>query len=513
MSTISQSNNKRIVKNTLFLYFRMFIMTIISLYTSRVVLKALGVMDFGVYNVVGGIVAMMGLLNSTMSASTQRYLNYELGKGENNFMQLRKTFCMCFNIYLLLSLIFFVIAETVGLWFLNTQLIIPNNRIVAANWVFQFSVLSVINTLLVNPYNAVIIAHERMNLYAYISILEAFLKLIIVFLLYISPIDKLISYGFMILIVSILITMIYRIYCIRQYKESHYYLVKDKYLFKELISYSGWNLFGAAAGLVKGQGLNILLNIFFNPSINAARGIAYQINTHITMFFTNFYTAVRPQITKYYAQGDLDNMFKLVFRSSKLACYLIFVVALPIVIEAPFIVNLWLGQLPEYVVPFVRLIVVISAVDSMAAPIMTTAHATGKIALYQSIVGTMVILNIPISYCLLKFFYCSPLVVFEVSLCIAITCLFLRLWIVKILIDFPVKKYIIKVFGTVLVVLILSICLPIWLYLKLDNSLLSTVIVCFTCVICTLSSIFIVGLEQNERKMLIDVIKKRIFKV
>lgn len=488
-------------------------MTIISLYTSRVVLKALGIVDFGVYNVVGGIVAMMGLLNSTMSASTQRYLNYELGKGDNNFIQLRKTFCMCFNIYLLLSLIFFVLAETVGLWFLNTQLIIPSDRIVAANWVFQFSVFSVINTLLVNPYNAVIIAHERMNLYAYVSILEAILKLIIVYLLYISPIDRLISYGFMVLVVSMMITMIYRIYCIRQYKESHYYIVKDKYLFKELISYSGWNLFGAVAGLVKGQGLNILLNMFFNPSINAARGIAYQINTHITMFFTNFYTAVRPQITKYYAQGDLDNMFKLVFRSSKLACYLILVVALPIVIEAPFIVKLWLGQLPEYVVPFVRLIVVISAVDSMAAPLMTTAHATGKIALYQSIVGTMIILNIPISYCLLKFFECSPLVVFEVSLCIAITCFFLRLWIVKILTGFPVQRYITNVLGTVFVVSILSICIPLWLYLKLDDTLFSTFFVCCTCVMCTFSAIFTVGLEQNERKVLIDVVKNKIKKV
>lgn len=510
MSTDSQSNNKRIAKNTLLLYFRMFIMMAIGLFTSRVILQALGVEDFGIYNVVGGVVAMMGIINSTMSVSTQRYLTFELGKGKENFPQLHKTFCVSFNIYVFLGIIFLVLAETIGLWFLNSQLVIPEERIVAANWVYQFSIISVINHLMVNPYNAIIIAHERMNIYAYISILEAILKLVIVYMIMVSPFDKLISYGFLLLIVSLTITMIYRIYSIRHYPESRYKFISDKSLFKELMSYSGWNLFGSASALVKGQGLNILLNMFFNPSVNAARGIAYQINTHITMFFTNFYTAVRPQITKYYAQGDLTNMFKLVFRSSKMAFYLLFIISLPIIIETPYIVTLWLGQLPEYVVPFVRLIVVISIIDSMASPLMTTAHATGKIALYQSSVGTMTILNIPISYCLLKYLNCDPVVVFQVSLCIAIICLFMRLWIVNRLVSFPVIQYIKEVIGSCLLTSFISVIIPWVVFKNVDEKLSSVILVCILCILWTAITVYFIGLKADERVFIKQTVLKKL---
>ena len=327
MDNSVSNNNKRIAKNTLLLYIRMFFIMAVSLFTSRVILKNLGVEDFGIYNVVGGVVAMMGILNSAMSTSTTRYLTFELGKGDKE--RLKQVFSMCFTIYLLLSLAFLFLAETFGLWFLNTQLTIPENRLEAANWVYQFSVISCINTLLSNPYNAVLIAHEKMSVYAYISIAEVVLKLAVVYMLLIINYDRLVVYGALILIMSLLVTMMYRVYCIRHYKESIYRFYWEKPLFKQLLSYSWWNLFGAAAGIVKGQGLNVLLSMFFNPSVNAARGIAYQINTSITNFFTNFYTAVRPQITKYYAQNDLENMFKLVFRSSKFSFFLIFILSLP----------------------------------------------------------------------------------------------------------------------------------------------------------------------------------------
>ena len=507
----TSSNNKRIAKNTLLLYFRMFVMAVIGLFTSRVILQTLGVEDFGIYNVVGGIVAMMGILNSSMSVSTQRYLTFELGKGEENFPQLHKTFCISFNIFVGLSLVFIFLAETVGLWFLNTQLVIPPERMTAANWVYQFSVISVVNSLMMNPYNAIIIAHEKMDVYAYLSIVEVVLKLGIVYLLTIVPFDRLITYGFLFLLLSLFITMLYRFYCIRHFKESKYHYVSDKQMYKELASYSGWNLFGSGAALFKGQGLNILLNMFFNPSVNAARGIAYQINTHITLFFTNFYTAVRPQITKYYAQNELDNMFKLVFRSSKMAFFLIFLVALPIVVEAPYIVELWLGQLPEYVVPFVRLIVVISAVDAMANPLMTTAHATGRIALYQSTVGTMVMMNIPVSYFLLSYYGCGPVVVFVVSLVISVICLFMRLWIVKRLVNFPVLRYIKEVFGSCLLVAALSLVVPLLLYLQMEVNFLSVCIVCLACLICSCGSVFFIGLTKTERTTVLDMIKKKVF--
>ena len=509
MSNQKSDNNKRISKNTLLLYFRMFFIMAVSLFTSRVVLKTLGVEDFGIYNVVGGIVAMMGILNGAMSVSTQRYLTFELGKGD--MVRLKQVFSTCFLIYLILSGIFLVLAETIGLWFLNSKLVIPEDRIVAANWVYQFSIISCVNTLMANPYNAVLIAREKMNIYAYISILEVVLKLAIVYLLLVIPLDRLIIYGGLYLLMSIVITMIYRIYCIKNYQESRFQFYWDKPLFMQLMSYSGWNLFGSLSSLVKGQGLNILLNMFFNPAVNASRGIAYQINNAITQFFTNFYTAVRPQITKYYAQGDLDNMFKLVFRSSKFSFYLIFLLSLPIIIEAPYIIQLWLGQLPDYVVPFTRMVVLISAIDSMASPLMTTCHATGRIKLYQSVVGTLIICNVPISYCFLKFFDCSPNIVFVVSLCLSTLALFIRIWIVRHLIEsFPVWKYIKNVLLLSLVIAALSAILPSFLHVTMESSFLTCCIVVLSSLLSTLLFIYLLGLTKGEKKALQEIINKKL---
>lgn len=509
MADIS-ANNKRIAKNTLVLYVRMFIMMAISLYTSRVVLKILGVEDFGIYNVVGGIVSMMGVINGAMSVSTTRYLTFELGRGD--MVRLKQTFRMCVNIYGLLALILLILSETIGLWFLNTQLVIPDDRIVAANWVFQFSILSTIFSLLTNPYNAVIISREKMNIYAYISLADAILKLGIVYLLLFIPFDKLIVYGFLLMLLIILNTSIYFIYCNRKYQESRYSFYWETTLFKQLLSYTGWNLFGSASSLVKGQGLNILLNMFFNPSVNAARGIAYQVNTTVNQFFTNFYTAVRPQITKYYAQQDLENMFKLVFRSSKMAFFLILLISLPLIIEAPYVIQLWLGQLPEFVVPFMRLILVITAVDAMANPLMTTAHATGKIALYQFVVGTMTILNIPISYTLL-YYGGDPLTVFYISQIIAILNLFIRLWIVKRLVDFPVWDYVRTVLLTCVLVCVISAVIPCVVYeLLQDDNFVRFMIVCVLSVSSSLFAMYVVGLSAEERQIVMKYAKKIIKK-
>lgn len=507
MSTETSNNNKRIAKNTLLLYFRMFFIMAVTLFTSRVVLSALGVEDYGIYNVVGGIVAMMGVLNGAMSVSTQRYLTFELGRGD--MVRLKQTFSICLTIFFLLSIIVVVLAETIGLWFLNTQLVIPDNRVEAANWIYQFSILSCVSSLITTPFNAAIIAHERMNVYAYVGILEVVLKLLIVYLILILPADKLISYGFLFMLSHFIITGIYISYCCRKFEETRYSWYWEKPLFKELVSYSGWNLFGSLSGLVKGQGLNILLNMFFNPAVNAARGIAFQINAAITQFFTNFYTAVRPQITKYYAQDNMVEMQKLIFRSSKLSFYLIMLISLPIIIEAPYIVNLWLGQLPEYVVPFTRLIIAISAVDCMATPLMTAAHATGNIKLYQSSVGTMTILNVPISYVFLKLGY-SPLIVFYISLVIAVICFFMRLWIVRQLMEFPVMEYIVKVFGTCLIVCSMSLILPLAAHLTLEESLISVIMVCLVSLLSSMVSVYFIGMDNKEKQFVWNIINKKI---
>lgn len=507
MAIDTASNNKRIARNTLMLYFRMLFSMLVSLYTSRVVLQVLGVEDYGIYNVVGGVVAMMGVLNGTMAVASQRYLTFELGR--DNKVRLKQVFSMCFTIFIILTFVIIILCETVGLWFLNTQMVIPEERMSAANWVYQFSILSCVVSLIITPYNATIIAHERMNVYAYVGILEVVLKLAVVYLLLIIPFDSLSTYGFLLFFSQIIVAIIYIAYCLRYFPESRYKFYWEKSLFIELVNYSGWNLFGSLSGLVKGQGLNILLNMFFNPSVNAARGIAYQINSVITQFFTNFYTAVRPQITKYYAQGNINEMTKLVFSSSRLSFYLIMLVSMPIIIETPYIVNLWLGQLPEYIVPFTRLIIAISAIDSMASPLMTVVHATGHIRLYQLSVGTVTILNIPISYVFLRLGY-SPLSVFYISLLISIICLFMRLWIVRRLMEFPVKEYIVEVLGTSLLVCVVAIVIPLAVYMVLDENIYTVLFVCILCIVSGITTIYYIGLNHQERKLMMYMIRTKI---
>lgn len=507
MSDIS-ANNKRIAKNTLVLYVRMFFFMAIALYTSRVVLKVLGVEDFGIYNVVGGVVAMMGLLKGAMSAATTRFITFELGR--RNFEQLRKTFCTSVMIYILICIIFVILAETIGLWFLNTKLTIPIERQSAANWVYQFTIMSLFIEMICQPYNAVIISHEKMSFYAYVSILEVALRLLIVYLLLLLPFDHLALYGLLMMATSIVVCMTYHFYCQKRFSECKFKIYKDRDLFITMLSYSGWNLFGSASSLVKGQGLNILLNVFFNPAINAARGIAYQINSAISQFSQNFYTAVRPQITKYYAQNDLMNMFKLVFRSSKLSFYLNLLLGVPLIIETPRIINLWLGQEPDYVVIFSRLIIIISMIDAMAHPLMTSIHSTGHVSLYQSVVGSLKILNLPISYIFLKLDY-TPVVVFYISLFISTLSLFVRLFIVKYYIkSFPVLNYFFKVFGICILVFFISIILPVTAHFYLEQSLWSMFIICVLSEISVVLAIIIIGLNDNERKFLFHLINNKI---
>ena len=308
------ANNKRIAKNTLLLYFRMLFIMAINLYTSRIVLKILGIEDFGIYNAVGGIVAMFGFLTSAMSISTQRYITYELGK--NNLKQLNKIFNTSITIHAVISVIILILAETIGLWFLYNKMTIPIERLNAALWTYQASIASAIILIMSIPYNATIIAHEKMSAFAYISVLEVVLKLAIVYLLLISNFDKLKLYSTLILIVQLIIRIIYGQYCKKHFLETKIHFIKDKSLFKEMLSFAGWNLWGNCAGIASTQGVNILLNIFFGPHINAARGIAVQVQGAVNQFASNFQTAINPQITKSYAQGDYNYMHNLIFSST-----------------------------------------------------------------------------------------------------------------------------------------------------------------------------------------------------
>ena len=480
----------------------------VGFYTSRVILNVLGVQDFGIYNVVGGVVAMIGLLKGAMTSATMRFITFELGR--KDFEQLRKTYCISVMIYFLICVVFVLFAETIGLWFLNTQLTIPYDRMMAANWVYQCTIISIFLEMLCQPYHSVVIAHEMMSFYSIVSIVEVLLKLLFVSILAYISFDSLIVYGGLMMVVSLVISLSYHFFCKTKFSECNFKIYHDKELFKKMLSYSGWNLFGSAASLVKSQGLNILLNMFFNPVVNAARGISYQINAAVSQFSHNFYTAVRPQITKYYAQDDYENMFELVFRSSKMSFYLNLILGVPLLIGAYDFIYLWLGQVPDYTIEFSRLIILVSLIDAMAHPLMTSIHATGHVAFYQFVVGSMYILNLPVSYLFLKLGY-PPITVFYISLIISILNLFIRLIILKHYItSFPLLKYISNVFGVCTLVSVLSFIIPAIVFYSFVNSVNSFIWVCIVSVSSVIITVYIVGLKNEERKFVNNILLKRL---
>jgi O-antigen/teichoic acid export membrane protein len=492
-------NNKRIAKNTLLLFFRMFLTLGVSLYTSRVVLKSLGVVDYGIYSVVGGVVIMFSFLNTSMASATQRFLTFELGK--NDFEQLKKVFSMSLNIHVIIAITILILAETIGLWFLNSKLNIPLERMNAANWVYQFSILSFVVTVFSVPYNAVIIAHERMNVFAYVSVIEVTLKLLIVFSLVWFGYDKLKMYAILIFIVSIVIFSIYRIYCKRNYLETKYRFIWDRTLYNILLNYAGWNLFGNIAGIAMGQGVNILLNIFFGPVINAARGIAFQVNGAINGFVSNFQIALNPQIVKSYATNDKKYMHQLIFQGSKYSFFLLLILAMPILLETELILGWWLNTVPEYTVLFCRLVIINTLIDAISGPLMTAAQATGKIKKYQAVVGGLLLLILPLSYMFLKMGF-DPQITLYVSITISTIALYARLWMLRFLINISIKKFFKEVIIIIIIVAFFSVILPLGLKLKLKEGFNSFLIIGITSVFSTCISIYFIGLTKQEIQFL-----------
>ncbi|MDB4366659.1 MATE family efflux transporter, partial [Akkermansiaceae bacterium] len=375
-------NSKRIALNTALLYFRMLISMGVSLYTSRIVLNTLGVEDFGIYNVVGGVVMMFSFLNASMSTATQRFLSFEIGK--KNLNELEKTFSMSINIHVIIAIFVFIFAETIGLWFLNHKLVIPIYRLEVANWVYQFSVFSLMVSIIRVPFNSLIIAHERMKVFAYVSIFEAILKLLLVLLLIRLEFDKLQMYSILIFIVTIIVCLTYWLYCNNNFKNTRYIFCWKNKLFKTLISYGGWNLFGGISGVAMQNGLNILLNLFFGPIVNAARAISFQVNATVNGFVSSFQIAMYPQIVKSYAKDEVKYMHKIIFQGSKYSFYLLLFVTLPILMETESVLTYWLGIVPEYTVLFCRLVLINSLIDCISGPLMSATQATGKIKAYQA---------------------------------------------------------------------------------------------------------------------------------
>lgn len=504
-------NNKRIAKNTLLLYVRMLFGMLVSLYTSRVILQTLGVEDYGVYNVVGGVITMFTFLNSAMSSATSRYITFEIGKG--NMEQLKKVFSTALQIHAIIALLIVILGETVGLWFLMNELVIPDGRMDAAMWVYQCSIVTAVVTIMSVPYNADIIAHEKMSAFAYISVLEILLKLAIVYLLVALPFDKLKVYAVLVLMVGLLIRCIYTRYCHKHFEESHYIHRIEKSLLKEMSSFAGWSFWGNLAGILYTQGLNMMLNIFFGPVVNAARGIATQIQSVVTQFVTNFQMALNPQITKTYASGELDKMHSLMFRSARFSFMLLFFLSLPILIETDYILTLWLGVVPENTAIFARIIIAISLIYTIANPCVIANQATGKVKVYQAVVGGLLLLILPISYIVLKM-GAPAYSVFIVHFCVESVAQFARMYMLRNMIDLPLWSYVKNIYLPIMGVVFLSLVLPMLVYNNMQEGIIRFLIVGMTCVVSVAMTSLFIGMTRNERTFLIDkslrVLKMRI---
>ena len=492
-------NNKRIARNTLLLYFRMLFLMIISLYTSRIVLNALGVEDFGIYNVAGGVVAMFSILSGSVSAAISRFITYELGK--NNILKLKVIFSSAITIQIGLGIVIVFFAETIGIWFLNTQMNIPIERMVAANWVLQFSIITFIINLISVPYNAVIIAHEKMSAFAYISIFEAIGKLLIAYLITISPIDKLIFYAILMCVVAIAIRLLYGYYCKRHFDECRFHFIWNKQIFQQIFSFAGWNFIGASSAVLRDHGGNIIINLFCGPTVNAARGIAFQVNNAIQGFVSNFMTALNPQITKSYAVKNYTYMMTLIFQGARLSFYMLLLLSLPIIINTHYLLTLWLNTVPEHTVLFVRLVLIFAMSESISGPLITAMLATGNIRNYQIIVGGLQMLNLPISYILLSL-GAIPETVLIVAVLISQCCLMARLYMLKKMIKLKIKDYLKKVYFNIITVSIIAIILPICMQERLAENFINFLLSSLICMLCTYLSIYYIGCSYEERKFI-----------
>lgn len=472
-------------------------MLLISLYTSRVVLSTLGIVDYGINNVVGGVITMLGFLTSSLGGASSRYITYNLGKGDMTVM--KKTFGNILSIHFILAAIVLVIGETVGLWFMSTQLQIPPERETAALCVYQFSIFSSVLAVISVPYNATIIAHEKMSAFAYISIADAILKLLIVYLLVIIPYDKLIIYAILYFCIQAFDRIVYGVYCSRHFAETHTRLRYDGKLFREIFTFAGWTMNGNLAVIGYTQGLNILLNIFFGPAVNAARGIAVQVQGVCQQFCSNFQMALNPQLTKNYAQGDLDNMHRLLVKSSKFSFYILFFIVLPLMFKAEFVLKLWLGIVPEHTVTFLRLILIVGLLYTLSNPIIVSVHATGKLKKFQLIEGTMLLTIVPIAYILLKFFGIRPEYVFVVHIVVELCTQYARLRIVLPMIDMKLEDYFQSVIKPILLVVILSPWLPYIANTTVHGQWTSFFVVCIICVICISGCVYFIGCTKSER--------------
>lgn len=470
----------------------------VGLFTSRIVLNSLGVEDYGIYNVVGGFVSMFQILSSGLSSATQRFITFDLGKGD--MKELNRTFSSCVIIYMIIASVVFLVAEIAGIWFLDHKMVIPEERMTAAYWTFQLSLLTLLIGLISTPYNALLISHERMKTFAYISIYEVLAKLAVAYQISRTNYDRLIVYAIMLCIIQLSIRFIYSSYCRRNFVESKLKYQFDYAKIKQIYGFTGWAMFGGLAYMGFTQGLNLLLNMFFGPVVNAARGVAVQVQHVINNFVTNFQVAVNPQIIKSYARNDKEYMYKLIFASSKYSFLLIFFLSLPVLIETNQILTLWLKQVPDYSSVFFRLIIITTIIDGISNPFMRSVDATGNIKKYQLVVGGILLMIVPVAYIVLKLGG-APYSVFVVHIILGFIALCFRLYLAGNLVGIPIRKYLKEVVLRLTFVTIFSIIAPISVYMNMDESYLRLLIVCVTSVFSISAFAWFFALQANERKI------------
>lgn len=511
-STIQK--NKRIAKNTFYLYVRMLIIMAISLYTSRVVLNMLGVEDFGLYNVIGGVVSLLAFLNSSMSVSVQRFLSFEMGQ-KGSERKIAKVFSMSLNIHLLIALLFFIILETVGLWFVKNEMNIASGRMDAAIFVFHFSILTCCANFVRVPYISLIIAYEKMEIYAYVSIVEVILKLLLVYLLVLGDFDRLVVYSVLTFIATCILTLIYIICCRVKFDSSRYVYFWDKALFLKLTGFASWSALGELSWAFTIQGVGILLNIFFGTIINAARGISMQVNAAISGFVSNFQAAINPQIIKSYADNDLSTMLSFVYRGTRLSFYLILLASLPICLNIDFVLRLWLHIAPDYTSEFCRLVIINIMLDTLSNLFATVAKAHGKIRNYQIIVSFLLLLNFPVSY-LVLILGASPVSILYVYSIISVLLLLIRISLIQRMLRRSIcQEYFKLVLSPILKVSTFALILPLLFHYTMSAGALTFVLSLFICCLSTCISIYFLGLQDAEKVMLkqkIIFLKNKILK-
>ena len=503
-------SNKRIAKNTMMLYIRMLLSVVVSLYTSRVILEVLGVEDYGLYGGVGGVVAMFSFLNASMAGATSRFLTFELGKG--NYLRLKETFASALIIHIGIALVVLVCAESIGLWFLYNKLVIPEGRIYAAQWVYQCAVISAILGITQVPYNALIIAHERMDVYAYIEMLSVFLRLVSVYLLTIFNFDKLKLYAVLVLVVSSLVIMIYRIYCINNFSESRFKFTFNKNIIKPMLSFTCWDFYGNMCVTSRIQGTNFLINNFFGVVANASSNIATTVNGVLKGFASNIITAFRPRIIKYYSQQNWAEMQSMINNAIKFSTLFLMVLTLPIILETSYIINLWLGELPDFVVPFVRLTLISQCIETINLVIVICIHATGKIKRISLLTGTLFLLTIPISYIFLRT-GCNITVVYVVNFVSNIIIVLLNLSILKKqVIEISILS-ILKVIATILLVTTLTLILSLIVYHVVPLGFYRLVAVTISVIIAMAFFTYLIALNTNQRNYVKYFIKNKLHKL